>query len=283
MFKLFKKNDARKVIIPSDYGDTKRVYTFDRENLKGYFPIVMDMIQALKTKYPNIDTSIFEERVKSLTFYDMTCIRKIADKILPQGVLRSNYNVVNNEIKVYDNADFLSVYKLLLTCASFRRDEAGAYSGLTFFENKGKIHNVAIGDGYRALLCEKMFDKRSDSYAKLISECAEYLIGEEEMMNLFFKADFKNFVLKMEEFDPSFVNAMGAIDELNESFAINKMLVSESEVRAVNSYFKELISKKSASGSEEDKAKASELIGRLDDYLESVKDINKMKEFKLMQ
>ena len=101
MFKLFKKNDARKVIIPSDYGDTKRVYTFDRENLKGYFPIVMDMIQALKTKYPNIDTSIFEERVKSLTFYDMTYIRKIADKILPQGVLRSNYSVVNNEIKVY--------------------------------------------------------------------------------------------------------------------------------------------------------------------------------------
>ena len=82
---------------------------------------------------------------------------------------------------------------------------------------------------------------------------------------------------------PSFVNAMGAIDELNESFEISKMLVSESEVRAVNSYFKELISKKSASGSDEDKAKTSELISRLDGYLESVKDVNRMKEFKLMQ
>ena len=111
MFKLFRKNNARKVIIPSDYGDTKGVYTFDRENLKGYFPIVMDMIQALKTKYPNIDTSIFEERVKSLTFYDMTFIRKITDKILPQGMLRSNYNVVKNEIKVYDKN---SVHELIL-------------------------------------------------------------------------------------------------------------------------------------------------------------------------
>lgn len=142
-----------------------------------------------------------------------------------------NYNELENKIYLRDLFANDIIYHELFHLASTKTIDDKIYSGISISNSNGS-HNVGLNEGYTQLLTERYFPSDfsytlSYPYEVIIASQIEKIIGAEKMLSLYLNADFKSFILVLENYldENEIKELINNIDFIHENLYQNRNVV----------------------------------------------------------